>query len=619
MDTRRNNSDNVSIAGKSTAGAGLKKSWSRMRSFFRVFRPPWALAVYAGLGTILVALLQLPAPFMVQYLADVALPGGNTGQVYLFSGVLLGLLVLGWGLALLNRYTLARFRENLHLQVRHSLFRHVLSLPVSFFKKHDAGDIFSRLQMDTRATGGIFADNMLTAVSSFFTFITGLGALFYLHWKLALAVLAVLPFYIFADKLAGNRIGRCEPRTRENRAKTGRYLRESFLGIITVKLFAGEKRRVDKFAQLARKNRRDNMETAVLGSLKGSLARLAGGVVCLAILCLGLLETIQGRLTIGKLVAFHMFLFYLYGPLSNLPALSAGIHRAAAAMSRILEITRISPEFDRDRIPPAAPPFKGEITFCGAGFSYGGGKMALEDISFIARPGETIAVVGKSGAGKTTLANLIPRIHDTTSGQIWIDGYDLDEFPKERLRNLVGCIPRDTYLFDGTIMDNIRFAGEGATVEEVRCAARVSGLEKILESLSLDLNTPVGALEGKLSRGQKQFISIARVFLRSPKIIIFEEVDTDIDYKTGCLLKQAMEQLTRGRTAFIIAHRLTTAFGADKILVLEEGKLVEVGTHDTLSRKKGAYRELFAHRFPGVPVEKRFNNEETTKQLALHG
>lgn len=293
----------------------MKFDLELVKSFFKVFKPKWSLVLVGGVGIVLVSLLQIPGPFLSQYMIDHALPQKNKYLVFIVVSIILALLILNVIVFIFNRYILAKFREKLLLNMRLSFFNHILSLPISFFKTYDSGYILSRLTNDTGETQGVFADNLLTIASNILTFIIGVSALFYIHWKLALISIIVLPFYIFGSNLTGFKIRKHSPVIQENAAQIGRLLGESFLGVFVIKIFAKEKEISSKFKKILEKNLRDNIKISILNSVNSSFSSFVGGLGSLIVLWYGILEIINGHLTIGKLIAFNAFLAYLYSPL----------------------------------------------------------------------------------------------------------------------------------------------------------------------------------------------------------------------------------------------------------------------------------------------------------------
>ncbi len=576
--------------------------WQLLKRFFKYFRPKWSIVAFCAILVIIISLLQVPGPFLTQFLIDSVLPKKEKSLVFLISLAILVLLVLKSLITILNRYLLSRFRENLLIEIKGALFQHILSQPISFFKNHDVGYTITRIMSDTQETQGVFADNLLTILSNLLTFIVGISALFYIHWKLALISLLVLPVYILGGKKSGNKIRDYSPVIQENAAKVGNFLGETFMGAFVIKIFSSESKMSFRFRNILEKIKRDKIKMSVLTSLNSSFASFIGGLGTTLVIWYGILEIINGRLTIGEIIAFNQFLGYLYNPLSSFIGINAQMQRSYSAISRIFQIMDLPGEYDKhDGLPKhelKAGNVGASIRFEEVSFSYDAKDDALKNISFHATDGELVAVVGKSGAGKSTMVNLIPRFYDYSKGKIFIDDFEIKHISKKQIREIVGYVPQDTFLFNGTILDNIKFANMDATEDEIFKAVASSGFDKIIRNLELGYDTDVGVVGSKISGGQKQLISIARVLLRNPRILIFDEATAHLDYETEKLLKQSIELLVKGRTTFIIAHRLTTILGADKIIVLEKGEMVGIGTHDELYKANSFYKKLFDEQFP---------------------
>jgi subfamily B ATP-binding cassette protein MsbA len=577
-----------------------KVDWKLIKEFFKWVNPRWGLVFLGGIIILFISLLQIPGPFLSQYLIDHVLPSANKELVLSIGGIVFGLLLLKSGISILNRYFLASFRERLLLTIKLNFFKHIISLPISYFKSIDAGYLLARLSNDTEETQGVFADNILAVLSNCITFIVGLGALFYIHWKLALISVLVLPFYFLCGAIFGQYIRNHSSLVQENAAQIGRLIGESFLGIFVIKIFAKERFTTGKLSKLLEKKKRDSLKMSILNSLNENFAFFVGSIGGLLVLCLGIIEIINGNLTMGKLIAFNAFLAYLYNPLSSLMGINAGLQSSLAAMARIFEILKYPSEFSPESKQLSAHRIKGFLSFNNVSFSYNRKTMILSNINLKVKEGQLIAVVGKSGAGKTSLVNLIPRFIEPTEGHINLDNIKISQLSKEKLRSIIGYVPQETFLFHGTIMDNIKFANPKASDIEIASVVKAAGLDRLLARLSLNLNTNVGVLGTKVSGGQKQLISIARALVKKPSILIFDEATAHLDYETEKLLKKAFDKLIQGKTTFIIAHRITTVLNADRIVVLEEGKVVGYGSHEQLYENNSFYKHVFDQQFSDI-------------------
>lgn len=576
-----------------------KEEWKIMFKFFKTFKPNWKLVVGGILMILLISLLQLPGPFLSQYLIDKSLPTGDRNTVILIGILILVLLSSRSLLTVLNHYVLAKFREGYLLEINSAYFKHILAMPLSFFKSYDSNYLLTRILNDTNETEGVFADNMLALVSNLVTFSVGICALFYIHWKLALASVLMLPFFITSGRIVGNKVRNHAAVIQENAARIGQSMGRSLLGAFMIKTFARENYIEEKVSKLLKKKEKDSMKMSVLNSLNSNIGTFIGGFGSLVVLCFGILEIINGHLTLGKLVAFNGFLAYLYSPLSGLIGVNARFQRSISGMNRIFQMIDIPTEFscEEQTLDIRTPLLKGNIRFEGVSFSYEGDREVLKDINISINAGELLAIVGRSGAGKTTLVNLLPRLYEPDKGVIRLDGVNLQDIPKKQLREILGFVSQETFLFEGSIMDNIRFANPSASDEEIEAAIHATGIDVFLQRLSLDMKTDVGVLGTKLSGGQKQLIAIARALVKKPRILILDEATAHMDFETEHLLKGAIGNAVKNKTTIMIAHRLTTVLNADRIMAMDNGQIVGLGTHQHLYQENPFYKEIFDRQF----------------------
>ncbi|NOZ12455.1 MAG: ABC transporter ATP-binding protein [Acidobacteria bacterium] len=573
--------------------------WRLIRRFFATFRPYWKYAYWGAAGVLFASLLQIPGPFLTEYLVDSVLPQKSKNLVLIVSAGILFLLVLKSVTNIINKYVMTKYREDMMMKLRLGLFEHTLNQPVSFFKANDTGYLLSRISNDVYQTQGVFADSLLSALSSLLTFMFGVAALFYIHWKMALVSLAVLPVYLLVGDAFGLKVRIHSRKIQENAAQIGELIGESLLGAFAIKIFSSEPDVHRRAVKLFEKAKKDNIWMAVLNSLNGSASGLVGGIGSLIVLGYGIIEIMGGSLTIGKLMAFNGFLAYLYSPLGNFSGLYGNVQNSISAIERIFEIMSLPNEFagDDGENQKSRIQIQGRVRFENVSFSYSEGNNIIKNMSFEILPGENVAIVGKTGAGKSTLISMIPRLYEPTSGDIFIDDLPLTEIPKRTLRKQIGYVSQDTFLFKGSILENVRLGRSDVTKEAVESIIEPSGLGSLMRSLSINLDTEVGVLGSKLSGGQKQLISIARVMVIDPPLIILDEATAHMDYETEEALKRAIDVLISGRTTITIAHRLYTIQKADKILMLDDGNLIAIGTHGQLYESVPYYRRFFEEKF----------------------
>jgi len=582
---------------KSRKEKGWKVDWITLSKFFRVFRPNWKLVVGGGITVLLISLLQLPGPFLSQYLIDHSLPEKDKLDVFLIGGIIFGLLGLKGLFSVVNRYILAKFRECYLIEIKLSFFSHIVALPIEYFKNNDVGYIMVRVINDAEETEGVFADNIVALFSNTVTFIVGIGALFYIHWQLALISIMLLPFYFISGRLFGKKIRTLAPLIQENAALIGKCIGDSLFGVFMVKSFTREEYISKRLENLLIEKKKYGIRMAILNSFNSNVGMFVSGLGSLVVLCFGILEIINGNLTLGNLVAFTAFLSYLYSPMTGFMGINVQLQRSISAMQRIFQIIDNPTEFidNKELIPECN--MNGAIEFKDVKFSYNGTDNVLDGISFTIKAGERVALVGQNGAGKTTLAYLIPRFYEPTYGEIRLNGVSLKDIPKKKLRQSIGFVPQDTSLFHGSILDNIRIANPEIEDDSIEKVVRTVGIDVLLERLSIDMNTDVGVLGTKISGGQKQLIAIARVLVKNPPILIFDEATAHLDFETEHMLKNAIDKAMNHKTTLIIAHRLATVLNADKILVLEHGKLVGIGPHEELYRTNDIYKKIVDRQF----------------------
>jgi subfamily B ATP-binding cassette protein MsbA len=431
------------------------------------------------------------------------------------------------------------------------------------------------------------------------------GLLFYYDPRLAIVCLTGAPLVVYPLVRLGQRVRRTTRRSQEALEQMSHVSAEAFTGHRIVKAFGAEMREIDKFERTSHHFYRTNMKvTSVLSALP-PMMEFIGGMAFVAALFYGSQEIATGRLTPGEFTAFIAALFMMYAPAKKLSRVNADLQQAMAAADRIFEILDSHNEVQDRAGAVALPPFSHAIDFRDVQFSYarGNGKATLDRVSFTVRAGQMLAIVGRSGAGKTTLVNLIPRFYDVTGGSILIDGHDIRDVTLASLRAQIGIVTQETVLFDDTIAANIAYGRPSASREEIEAAARAAHAHDFIVTLDRGYDTLIGERGQRLSGGQRQRIAIARAILRDSPILILDEATSSLDAESEMLVQDALSNLMMNRTSFVIAHRLSTVRRADAIVVLESGRIVESGTHDTLLARGGAYAKLYELQLQEEPAE----------------
>ncbi len=570
-----------------------KLSWQDLRQFSQFVTPfKWQILLAFCL-TVAIGLTALPLPYIFHTMLDQVFPRHDAILFSWSLALLLLVLVLAELLGYLNRNVLGLLSRSANLKIIFSFYRHMLRLPLSFYQGlSSTGQILSRLNEVTSAQQTVIQVLIDTTVNSVLTIIY-VAVLFFTNWQLTLAVLAVAPFYIGVSLYFNRRIRHLSRQVLESYATMNGAMYEGLTGLKTIKALAAEHR-------FGRKTRKLIMETNQLSfrrTIFQSEANLAIGVVqalcSIAILSYGGYLVLNSAITAGQLAAFILILRQLSSPVATLNGANQKIQASAVAIDRLFEILNYPEEANAEKGVEIRD-VRGHITLEHIHFSYVQGIEVLHDINLDVQPGTTIAFVGRSGAGKTTIANLLMRFYFPDSGRVSIDGNDLRDLKIESLRSQFGVILQDDSLFSGTIKDNLTFGLlRKVSYEELEEAARNANILDFIQSQPLGFQTMLHERGQSLSGGQRQRISIARMFLRQPKILIMDEPSSALDNESEHLIQQALKRLTQGRTTFIIAHRLSTIRNADRIVVIDSGCVAEQGSHDELLGRKGIYWRLY--------------------------
>jgi ABC-type multidrug transport system fused ATPase/permease subunit len=482
------------------------------------------------------------------------------------------------------------------LRVR--LFTHLQRLSIGFYSRNRAGVIISRLTNDVEALDQLVEDGIATLFQSGLTLIGVVVILMVIDFHLALLTFLALPI-LFVGGVAF-RIASADAYrlTREKIAIITGYLQETLSGIRVVRVFGQERRHVEQFRALNEENRAANMTTVNLNAAYFPAVEFLSALVTVEILVVGGIEAISGHATTGVVFAFIAALNNFFDPIQQLSQLYTTYQSGMAALDKIFELLDEQPDVVDAPDAVELPPIRGELRFDELSFRYGSGSgdaaaYALRDVDLVIPPGQTVALVGATGAGKSTFAKLVARFYDPTSGTVLVDGHDLRSVNAHSLRSQMGIVPQEAFLFSGTIGENIGFGRPDATDAEIRAAARAVGADSFIEALDDGYDAQIGERGVQLSAGQRQLVAFARALVADPRILVLDEATSNVDVHTETLIEAGLRRLVAGRTAIVIAHRLSTIRGAGRILVLEHGQVVEDGTHDELLEARGHYWRLY--------------------------
>ena len=503
-----------------------------------------------------------------------------------------------------QNYLMSYVGQHVIIDIRSEVFRKLQRLSMSFYDKNKTGTIMSYVTNDVNALQGAMVDNTIELVTEGIILIGSVCAMIYLDWKLTLFTILTFPVVLYFMNYFGKKIRRSGGQIQEATADITSVLQESVSSARVVKSFVGEQYEIERFERENEANLKANLKNAkYMATLTPTIEFVAALGVTL-ILWYGGNNVIAGETTAGSLVAFLAYAVNISNPIKRITRVSGNIQRALAAAQRVFDVLDLREEVQDLPDAKALPAVTGNVSFEHVTFSYNAGDEILHDLSFTAKPGQAIGLVGPSGAGKSTVASLLPRFYDCDAGTIRIDGTDIRHVTLDSLRNQVGIVPQETILFNGSVYDNILYGRLDATKEEIEEAAKAANAHDFIMELPDGYNTMLGDRGVNISGGQRQRIAIARAILKDPRILVLDEATSALDTESERVVQEALNRLMVGRTSIIIAHRLSTIKNADRILVLDKGKLAEDGTHEELMAKNGLYAHLYQ-------IQYRTNKEES--------
>lgn len=582
--------------------------------------------------------LALLTPLILRDLLDNTIPAGDIHRLVLLAVALLLIPILNGAIRVVQRRMNARVGEGVIYDLRVALYANLQRMSLRFFTNTKVGELMSRLNNDVVGAQTAISSTIVGIVTQIIQAAAVLAVMLTLEWRLTLISVAILPLFILAARLLGRRLRDIARKRMEANAQMNAMMNETLNigGALLVKLFGRRELEIDRFSQRATQVRDLGVQRAVMGSVFMAIVGLISAVGTALIYGLGGYFVIQGAFTIGTIVAFGAYLGRLYSALQGLANAPVEFTTSMVSFERVFEVIDLPVDIPEKPDAVALQDLQGEIVFDEVSFQYASGdekllsdvrrygsidtvravlsgaqasedeemaprsqarSMALEEVTFRAAPGQLVALVGPSGAGKTTLTYLIPRLYDPSAGSIRIDGYDLRDLTLESLSAQIGMVTQETYLFHDTIRTNLQYARLDASQEELEAACRVANIHEFIRALPEGYDTIVGERGYRLSGGEKQRIALARVILKNPRILVLDEATSSLDSESEALIQDALGRVLAQRTSIVIAHRLSTILAADLILVIDRGKIVERGNHATLLTQDGLYANLYQTQF----------------------
>ncbi len=583
-----------------------------MRRLLRYLAPYRAKVAAAVVMLIAASGLELVGPYLTKVAIDTAIPAGDLQLIARLAGIYTAALILALFLSYAQTLVTTWIGQRVMYDLRTQIFGQLQRLSPRFFDRNPVGRLMTRLTSDVEVLNELFTSGVVAVFGDVFTLLFIVGVMLAMDWKLALVSFTVLPLVWFAAHWFRTNVRRAYREIRVRLARINSFLQERITGMSVVQLFGGEERELDKFKTINNDHLQAHLRSITYYALFWPIIEFLAAVAVALVLWYGGLKVLGGTLTVGIVAAFLQYVRRFYRPIQDLSEKFNILQGAMASSERIFRLLDMEPTVPDPATPKPVPSqLRGELEFRDVWFAYNkaGHKddgsppdWVLKGVSFRARPGERLAIVGHTGAGKTTLINLLLRFYDVQRGAVLLDGIDTREFQQRDLRRAIGLVLQDVYLFSGSARFNIKLGKEGISEEQVIAAARRVGADRFLRRLPQGYDHPLGERGSSLSVGERQLLSFARALAFDPRILILDEATSSVDSEVEAQIQTALEELMRGRTSLVIAHRLSTVQNADRILVMHRGVLAEEGTHEDLLARGELYARLYELQFASASV-----------------
>ena len=582
-----------------------RSSFVRLWSYLRAYR---FAVIFATLLKILSVVMSVIEPYilglaiteltanltdMARGVAGAEINAGYVGWVmivYLFRGVL---YELG---SYYSNYFMTNAVQSMIEDMRNDLSKKINRIPVSYFDQHQFGDLLGRFTSDVETVSNALQQSFLQIVNAIFTLSLVIAMVLYLNLTLGLIVISSIPITFFGAQLI---MKKSQPYFKEQADVLGAlngFVQENLSGFNVLKLYVREESSQEEFRDITRRLQQVGFKANFISGLMMPILNAISDLTYLLVAVIGAIQVLAGRLTVGNMQAFVQYVWQINQPIQNLSQLAGTLQSAKSSLDRVFQVLD-EPDEILGKNEALDKELTGQVSFNHVDFQYVEDKPLIRDFNLEVKPGEMVAIVGPTGAGKTTLINLLMRFYDVTKGAITVDGHDIRDLSRQDYRKQFGMVLQDAWLYEGTIKENLRFGNLDATDEEIVAAAKAANVDHFIRTLPGGYNMEMNQESSNISLGQKQLLTIARALLADPKILILDEATSSVDTRLELLIQKAMKNLMKGRTSFVIAHRLSTIQEADKILVLKEGQIIEQGNHESLLEAKGFYYDLYMSQF----------------------
>ena len=580
-------------------------SFMRLWSYLKVYKLSVILAIFLKVVSIVMSVLEpfvlgLAITELTRNVLDIAkgVEGASINTTYVF-GVMALYLLRGLFYEIgsyYSNYFMTNAVQNTVRDMRNELSSKINQIPVSYFDKHQFGDLLGRFTSDVETVSNALQQSFLQVVNAVLTITLVIGMVLYLNFQLALIVIASIPLTYFGANFI---LKKSQPYFKKQADALGAmngFVQENLSGFNVLKLYGREETSSEDFREITQNLQEVGFKASFISGLMMPILNAISDLTYLLVAVVGGLQVISGQLTIGNMQAFVQYVWQVNQPIQNLTQLAGQLQSAKSSLDRVFQVLD-EPDEVTDAKERLEHNLTGQVSFKHVDFQYVENKPLIRDFNLEVKPGEMVALVGPTGAGKTTLINLLMRFYDVTSGSIAVDGHDIRNLSRQEYRKQFGMVLQDAWLYEGTVKENLRFGNLNATDEEIVEAAKAANVDHFIRTLPGGYNMEMNQESSNISLGQKQLLTIARALLADPKILILDEATSSVDTRLELLIQKAMKNLMQGRTSFVIAHRLSTIQEADKILVLKDGQIIEQGTHESLLADKGFYYDLYTSQF----------------------